>query len=319
MQAFISCDWGTSTFRIRLVDASSQTILGEVKSNQGIAETHELWKQSQQDEEKRFSFYLLFIQHQLERLQEQVNVSLLDLPLIVSGMASSSIGMVKLPYKELPFAIDGSDLEFREINATGNFRHDVVIISGAKTANDVMRGEETQLIGCDFNSDEEHIYIFPGTHSKHVTVKNQKVIDFKTYMTGEFFHLLSNDSILSGSVQENKLSFTGSILKSFEDGVAQSSHDNLLHNAFLVRTNQLFDNYSKEESYFYLSGVLIGTELKELVHSSIPLTVVGNKSMREYYAAALNKLGNGQLNIIDADEVLVKGHCKVYNVFQKNR
>ncbi len=117
MQAFISCDWGTSTFRIRLVDASSQTILGEVKSNQGIAETHELWKQSQQDEEKRFSFYLSFIQHQLERLQEQVTVSLLDLPLIVSGMASSSIGMVKLPYKELPFAIDGSDLEFGEINA----------------------------------------------------------------------------------------------------------------------------------------------------------------------------------------------------------
>ncbi len=202
---------------------------------------------------------------------------------------------------------------------TGNFRHDVIIISGAKTASDVMRGEEAQLIGCDFNSDEEHIYIFPGTHSKHVTVKNQKVIDFKTYMTGEFFHLLSNDSILSGSVKENKLSFTGSILKSFEEGVAQSNHDNLLHNAFLVRTNQLFDHYTKEENYFYLSGLLIGTELRELVHRSIPLTVVGNEAMRKYYVAALEKSGINNAKIIDADESLVKGHCKVYNVFQKNR
>jgi 2-dehydro-3-deoxygalactonokinase len=319
MQTFISCDWGTSTFRIRLVDAASQTILGEVKNNQGIADTHELWKQSGQDEEKRFSFYQSFIQHQLERLQEQVTVSLLDLPLIISGMASSSIGMVKLPYKELPFATDGRDLEFGEINATDNFRHDVVIISGAQTANDVMRGEEAQLIGCDFNSDEEHIYIFPGTHSKHVTVKNKKVIDFKTFMTGEFFHLLSNNSILSRSVQENKLSFTGSMLKSFEEGVAQSSHDNLLHNAFLVRTNQLFDHYSKEENYFYLSGVLIGTELRELVQSSIPITVVGNEAMRLYYITALEKSGLNKVKTIDADEALVKGHCKVYHVFQNNR
>ncbi len=314
MPAFISCDWGTTTFRLRLVDATAQTVLGEVTTNQGIAETHALWKQEGHDERNRFSFYLSFIENQFARLQEQGTDSLLNLPLIISGMASSNIGMVELPYKELPIAMDGSDLDFKKINATEYFRHDVVLISGVKTFNDVMRGEETQLIGCDVNADAEHVYIFPGTHSKHVTVKQQWASDFKTYMTGEFFHLLSTQSILSKSVQEKSHSFTGDSLMSFEDGVAQSIHNNILHNAFLVRTNHVLSNLSKEENYYYLSGLLIGTELNELVHREVPLTIVGSETMQKYYVVALKKIGISNVEIIDADKALVNGHCKVYRL-----
>jgi 2-dehydro-3-deoxygalactonokinase len=313
MHTFISCDWGTSTFRIRLIDAGSQTILCEVMSNQGIAETHALWKQAQHEEEKRFSFYQSYIQRQLERLKEQRKESLIGLPLIISGMASSSIGMIELPYKELPFAMDGSDLEFKRITKTEHFQHDVIVISGARTSHDVMRGEETQLIGCDFSTDEEHLYIFPGTHSKHVIVKHRKATDFKTYMTGEFFQLLSNQSILSGSVQENTTSSFEEMRKSFEDGVAQGNRDNILHNAFRVRTNHLLGNFSKEENYYYLSGLLIGTELKELVHREVPLTVVGSGLMQKYYLSALEKSGLRNIKTYDADKALVKGHCKVYH------
>jgi 2-dehydro-3-deoxygalactonokinase len=318
MPTFISCDWGTSTFRLRLVDAITQSVSGEVMTNQGIAETHALWKQEGHDERNRFSFYLSFIENQLARLQEQSTDSLLNLPLIISGMASSNIGMVELPYKELPIAMDGSDLEFKKINETEYFGHDVVLISGVKTSNDVMRGEETQLMGCDVNSGTEHVYIFPGTHSKHVTVKQQRATDFKTYMTGEFFHLLSTQSILSQSVQENSHSFIGDMLKSFEDGVAQSIHTNILHNAFLVRTNHVLGNLSKEENYHYLSGLLIGTELNELAHREVPLTIVGSESMQKYYVVALKKLGISNVEIVDADKALVNGHCKVYRLLQNN-
>jgi len=312
MQTFISCDWGTSTFRIRLVDATNQTVLAEVMNNQGIAETHALWKQEKLDEGKRFYFYQSFIRDQLTRLQEQLNVSLLNLPLIISGMASSNLGMIDLPYKELPFATDGSDLDLKEISATDYFQHDVVVISGARTTNDVMRGEETQLIGSYFNSDSEHIYIFPGTHSKHITVKHQRVTDFKTYMTGEFFHLLSNRSILSQSVRESNHLLEGANLKNFEDGVNKSIQDNLLHNAFLVRTNHLLNYLSKEENYFYLSGLLIGAELKEVAYGKVPLTVVGNESIQKYYVIALHQLGVSNVVTVDADIALVKGHCKIY-------
>lgn len=318
MHTFISCDWGTSTFRLRLVDATAQSVLAEVTTNQGIAETYALWKQEGHDERNRFSFYQSFIENQLTRLQEQSTEPLLHVPLIISGMASSNLGMVEVPYKELPFAIDGSDLEFKKIDATEYFQHDVVLISGTKTSNDVMRGEETQLIGCDINSDAEHVYIFPGTHSKHVTVKHQQATDFKTYMTGEFFHLLSTQSILSKSVIENDHAFNGDMLKSFEDGVAQSIHTNILHNAFLVRTNHVLGNLSKEENYYYLSGLLIGTELKELADRAVPLTIVGSESMRKYYMVALEKLGINHFETVDADKALVNGHCKVYRVLQNN-
>ena len=318
MHTFISCDWGTSTFRLRLVDATAQSVLAEVTTNQGIAETHALWKKEGHDERNRFSFYQSFIENQLTRLQEQSTEPLLHVPLIISGMASSNLGMVEVPYKELPFAIDGSDLEFKKIDATEYFQHDVVLISGTKTSNDVMRGEETQLIGCNFNSDEEHVYIFPGTHSKHVTVKHRIATDFKTYMTGEFFHLLSTQSILSQSIQENNHSFNGKTLKSFEEGVTQSIHTNILHNAFLVRTNHLMANLSKEENYYYLSGLLIGTELKELAHRTVPLTIVGSELMQKYYVVALEKLGISNVEIFDADKALVNGHCKIYRLLQNN-
>lgn len=316
MNMFISCDWGTSTFRLRLVDPDRQEVLAEVQSNLGIAETHTLWKQQASAEENRFSFYQSVIQDQLVKLNEQVTYSLQDRPLIVSGMASSNIGMVELPYKELPFAVDGSDLELKRMFATNHFQHDVIVISGAKTNNDVMRGEETQLIGCDFGVDQERIYIFPGTHSKHVTVKHQQVIDFKTYMTGEFFRLLSQQSILSKSVQEDSHSLSGDFLKGFEDGVTQSIHDQLLHNAFLVRTNHLFGKFSKEINYHYLSGLLIGTELKDLASGKIPLTVVANEAMRKYYMTTLQLLGCSHVETYDADIALVKGHCKIYNLLQ---
>jgi len=316
MSKFISCDWGTSSFRLRLVDASAQAVLAQVKSNRGIAEAHTQWRQQGLDEEKRFSFYQSIIQDHLQQLHEQVDHSLHDLPLIISGMASSNIGMVELPYKALPFGVDGSDLVVKKIKATGNFRHDVVVISGAKSTRDVMRGEEVQLIGCDFPSNEERIYILPGTHSKHVTVKHQRVTDFKTYMTGEFFYLLSHYSILSKSVEQES---RGDELKSFEEGVAQSVHDHLLHNAFLVRTNHLFGSYSKEENHHYLSGLLIGAELKELAGDAVPVTVVANESMQKYYVAALKKLGCRHVETIDVDIALVNGHCKMYDMIKSSQ
>ncbi len=66
-----------------------------------------------------------------------------------------------------------------------------------------MRGEETQLIGCLKSGKQDGFFIFPGTHSKHVEVEDGMVKDFKTYMTGEFFELLSQKSILLNSVEEN--------------------------------------------------------------------------------------------------------------------
>ncbi len=281
-------------------------------------------------------------------------MSLDGVPLIISGMASSSLGMLELPYKEFPFSADGSDLRTEAIGASAAFKHDVLLISGACTRIDVMRGEETQLVGCAPGAGHgsgnpgpggEQVYIFPGTHSKHVLVREGRAVSLKTFMTGEFFDLLSTKSILAGDVavpgaggrgeggqrgemsEEGKVSeqrgtdtpaealrvggkevlLTGDRLSRFEEGVRSGVENNLLHGSFLVRTNRLLRGMSKEDNYYYLSGLLIGAELKELAGIGMSLTIVGSGLQQEYYKAALRQLGMREVRVLDGGEAVLRG------------
>src|SRR5678815_3683822 len=121
MKKFLSCDWGTSSFRLRLVELSSAAIMGEENSADGIAKVFELWNQSGQPKEQRFLFYLNIIEPHIDALQKKLKSSLDGFPLVISGMACSTLGMIDLPYKELPSSADGSDLVTRIINAD-NFK-----------------------------------------------------------------------------------------------------------------------------------------------------------------------------------------------------
>jgi len=311
---FLSCDWGTSSFRIRLADARDGKVLAEETSGQGIAQTFDLWQQTGGPAEERTSFYLGVIRNHIRKLEEQTARSLNDVKVIVSGMASSSIGMIEVPYAAVPLPLDGSGLKTESITADETFEHDVLIISGVRTANDVMRGEETQLIGCieDGGKIKNELYIFPGTHSKHITIKDNLVTDIKTYMTGELFALLSEKSILKNAVEPGGEFGADSFLK----GVKQARTENLLHHIFTVRTNQLFDICDKTENYAYLSGSLIGAELNALVDCDANIIhLVSSGNLARYYQAALKELlPAGKINIFSdnlADRAPVMGQIKI--------
>src|SRR5437868_2779281 len=220
MKEFISCDWGTSAFRIRLIKREPNVVAAEVRTDRGIASTYKLWQSSKHGTDK-FSFFKTILSEHVAMLEAQCGGTLDNITIVISGMASSSIGMIELPYKEIPFYVDGTGVSAHVIKASDDFRHDMIIIAGVSSANDVMRGEETKLIGCNVESKkDEQVFIFPGTHSKHVVVKNGIATDFKTYMTGELFDLLCNNSILSASVQKDKLD-ENKINPYFINGVAE--------------------------------------------------------------------------------------------------
>jgi 2-dehydro-3-deoxygalactonokinase len=245
-----------------------------------------------------------------------VKTSLDGVPVVISGMASSTVGMLELPYKPLPFAVDGSDLATKTIPATPEFAHPTLLISGVKSDDDVMRGEEVQLVGCLFeNTNQEQLFLHPGTHAKHVLVKNGQAVALKTYMTGEFFSLLSTKGILASSVEEGGKLDEGQNQQWFEKGVQAGQEDNLLHNAFLVRTNDLFQKASKQENYFYLSGLLIGSELQHL-QNNLPTTIIlaGEPVLVAHYSAALRLLGIAErcaLQTKTAEEVTLNGQLAV--------
>ena len=311
MDKFLSCDWGTSSFRIRLVSLPGLDVVAEEKSDEGIASTFNLWKEENSIEENRFDFYLSILKKGIKNLEQQLKIPLENIPVVISGMASSTIGMMEMPYKYLPVHADGSDLITKKFEKTDNFPHGILIISGIRTDNDVIRGEETQLAGC--SSAEDGFFIFPGTHSKHISVKDGTAVDFKTYMTGEFFELLASKSILSSSVVKG--SVTDQSLQAFDKGVNDAGL-NLLHASFLVRTNQLFNKYSKEENYYYLSGLLIGIELKDLKnvsHSNIFL--IGTRELCSYYEKALQILEPGKkIKTINAEEATIKGQYRIFSL-----
>jgi len=315
---FLSYDWGTSSFRLRLIQLSDLKIIAEEKNTRGIAETYYLWTQTGKNESDRFAFYQSYITEQIEVLSKKISISLDKLPVVLSGMASSTIGMLDLAYIELPFSLDGSDLKTEIIQVKG--ANKFIIISGVRNQNDVIRGEETKVVGCSFVTDHtypEKLLILPGTHSKHITIKNDKAVGFKTYMTGEFFDLLANQSVLASSIEEGGDFKEPLNQESFKNGVQDSLNASLLHASFMVRTNQIFDKLSKQQNFFYLSGLLIGTEMKEELDRKAPVYLVGGSLFNAYYAKACGVLKIPIIKQVDGDRALIEGQKQIYNSLLK--
>jgi 2-dehydro-3-deoxygalactonokinase len=302
----LSCDWGTTSFRMRLINLPDQKVLAEIKTAEGISSVYNQWLKSGMTENEREVFYKAFLLTQIDKFSA---ASIQHIPLIISGMATSSIGIKELPYASLPFSITGDDLQVAIIFADIEFSHDILLVAGIATGNDVMRGEETMLLGCNFDTPGERMFIFPGTHSKHVLVKDKMIVDFKTYMTGEMFDLLANKSILSNSVEKNT---SDKYISVFKSAVKQSAEINLLNVAFHVRTNQLFKKFTPEENYFYLSGLVIGAELKEAAIYDAPIELVCSEELVQPYLAALKVLCvTKQVQYTNADNALINAHCKL--------
>lgn len=288
----LSCDWGTSSFRLRLINIDKIKCIAEITSDKGNAVLFNKWKD--QPVTGRLQFYLEYLKNSIDSLAEKTGFSLHNLPILVSGMASSSIGMKELPYADLPFPLDGHSAHSEWINTEPILSNPLLLISGVQQTGDVMRGEETQLTGVstllDLPGDIEMLYIFPGTHCKHITVSNNRIVHFDTFMTGEVFDLLIKHSILSNavSVPDGKL-ITDEESDSFRAGVLKAFESELLNSLFSIRINQLKKYLPNNQNYFYLSGLLIGSEIKYLrngINRKLVLCSSGNL-MRLYHSALI--------------------------------
>ena len=134
---FISCDWGTSRLRLRLSEIVPRRILVEHVTDEGIQQLAKIHPAQIGRRE--------FLGTVLERGIAELGVGgQTDIPVVISGMASSTLGWQSLPYASLPAPIDGSTLRFVDFIQTGR---KVRLVSGLQAASDVMRGEETELIG----------------------------------------------------------------------------------------------------------------------------------------------------------------------------
>lgn len=320
----ISCDWGTTTFRLRLIDTIDYKVISECISLEGVARTYEAWKAIGTPAQEKQIFFKDKLKQQMAVLTSQSNMPLEGLDIIISGMASSSIGMVELPYATLPFNVDGSQANTQLIEADAFFSHKIMLISGVRSADDVMRGEETQLIGLidllHLSPNQPYIFILPGTHSKHLYLENNHLVNFHTYMTGEIFNILANHSILKDSIDINSLNdFSNIEMAAFKIGVLEANSSDILNSLFKVRSNQLFQKLNKKENAYYLSGLLIGSELKQLLtESNRQLVLCSGNNLFEFYKTAIEVLNLSERTITVPSEIIDKsvvvGQMKILKI-----
>ena len=238
-----------------------------------------------------------------------------NLPCFISGMASSTIGIYSLPYADLPFQCDGEGLYMEKIKQSV-LPNPIYLISGVRSQDDVMRGEETQLVGLHQESDHRDIiYLLPGTHSKHIYVENNRVMGFHTFLTGELFDIICQNSLLRESVRKSP--YNSTVNEAFISGIKQSSNNRFLNDLFRIRTSDLFKERSKEENYYFLSGLLIGQELKHLKNhpaDRIILGASGDLAALYQLAAEVFQVSTEVVHEEALDHAVVRGHRKLFEL-----
>lgn len=209
---------------------------------------------------------------------------------LISGMAGSKQGWREAPYCACPAGFDAiaAALEWVEPGR-------IAIVPGLSIDQngvpDVMRGEETQVFGALQLLGLSHArLVLPGTHSKWVSVTDRKVTNFSTWMTGELYALLRRHSILARMLPEDEPALDSA---AFDQGVARAlAGPGLLNTAFSTRTLSLFNRMGTAALPSYLSGLVIGEELKaQTLPRGEPVVVMGAEALTARYEQALAQLG----------------------------
>ena len=292
----VAGDWGTSTLRVYLICLSQSELPKVIDARQGPGVT--MLEERTPDKFKHTLNGLIkdwANQYEIQRI-------------ILSGMIGSSIGWLEAPYSDCPIDFPEHAAQAMNTDVEGI---SCFIIGGLRTKNrlglpDVMRGEETQLLGLlsltnlSMQDDVAHteLVALPGTHNKWALLKDNQVSDFMTGFTGELFAALRQHTILldQGVELEPDLS-----QPDFIEGVmvAKTSAVSLVHLLFSVRARQLVDGKNAVASLAYLLGLVIGSDIKGALDSFVEVivdgidtvTILGGQPHIESYSLALPCFG----------------------------
>jgi 2-dehydro-3-deoxygalactonokinase len=269
----IVVDWGTSSFRAFRI-ARDGAILDRRGSPRGIMHV----------KDGRFA----------ETLREEIGDWLKagESRVLLAGMIGSRQGWKEAPYVRCPAGAAELSAALVDVPFDGA---QVKLVPGMKGADqsgiaEVMRGEETQVVGALAVMNGNGLACLPGTHSKWVRVEEGRIVRFTSHMTGEAFGALRDHTILGRMMKDgapNDDSFLAGIERSADPG-------GLLHHLFGVRTQTLFGKLAETDGASYLSGILIGHELRAELGGVQGETVhlIGAPELVALYAQAIAACGS---------------------------
>lgn len=285
--ALLALDWGSSGLRAFLIDAQGLT-LATRSSAQGASVMN-----------GRPEAYLAALQ----QIAGDWLLASPGLPLLACGMVGAKHGWREAPYADCP--ADEAALAAQTVTVDANGRS-LRIVPGllhqpAGLPPDVMRGEETQLLGALQlypQLAEAACVVMPGTHSKWAELREAKVRGFVSQMTGELYALLRQHSVLGRLMPEASAAADAVDASAFLKGVqAAREHGELglAHQLFAVRTLGLMEQLPTAGLADYMSGLLIGHELRaglawRAAHglSQAPLVLIGEPTLCARYEQGLS-------------------------------
>jgi 2-dehydro-3-deoxygalactonokinase len=217
-------------------------------------------------------------------------------PRLACGMIGSRQGWIEAAYVECPASLAALAASLATVKDAA-----LSIVPGLTTRDrhgmpDVMRGEETQLVGAVAPSEASMLAVLPGTHSKWAHVDRGRVNDFVTYMTGELFAILLSHSLLGRMAQAGKPSTIGA---AFERGARRGLGDGgFAHDVFGARTLALAGELAPADVGDWLSGLLIGREIRDALAwagergiDASRARIIGSDALADRYCAALALTG----------------------------
>lgn len=220
-----------------------------------------------------------------------------DVPVLACGMVGSRNGWHEVPYLDTPTGVDRLAGALTAINTPdGRTLH---LVPGLRdpVRPDVMRGEETQVVGVLAQSPDvarRGCLLLPGTHSKWVSLREGVVTGFATVMTGELFGLLTQHSIL-GAALPPAVTDDGAFVRGV-DTARDSGAAGALSRVFSARTLMLDGVLPTSSVSDYLSGLLIGDELRMAIaagwtDAQSQVHMVGEGPLCDRYLHAASRFG----------------------------
>lgn len=298
----IAVDWGSSAYRAFLLDAENR-ILAYTSTDDGVLML------------AGKSYSQVIVETCGDWLKEAPG-----LPVIMGGAIGSRNGWKETPYVSCDASI--GDLASACVSVENDGGLDIQIAPGVSGPDlfggtDVMRGEELQIFGAiQILGLTDALICLPGTHSKWCVVEHGKITSVTSFMTGEMFGLIRRQSMIGSLIKDEEFH-----LPSFLTGVEEgSSAAGLLHKLFSIRADILLGNLACASAESYLSGMLVGAEVKAAadgIETDSEVLLIGNAGLTRRYTVAL-----GQHAIktapVPPDQAFVKG-ISVLLEAQKNQ
>ena len=288
---WVAVDWGTSNLRAWGIDAEGTAVFSR-SSPEGMGK---LTREQYPDV--------------LGRLIGDAAGGATDV--LICGMAGARQGWLEAPYLDAPANLDQLAAGAVAPEMPGALRPRILpgVCLREAGAEDVMRGEETQLLGlASLGGGFSGLVVMPGTHSKWALLDGHRLVRFSSAMTGEIYEVLRTQSVLRHSLQGE---LDGADRDSgFDTGLAQGLDrpERLTATLFKVRAGSLLSGRSAPWCAGFLSGLLIGAEIGGqrdwIGEAEIPL--VGSTGICALYQKAFGLIG-ARSRIVDATDATLAG------------